>query len=206
MKAVKNQVELANMEEVYVKDSAALCKFIYWLKKNVGKIPMTEYSAAKYLDHLRSEVEGYLDLSFPTISAYRANAAMMHYEATEENCAQLSPEGMLLVDSGGQYLGGTTDVTRTIVLGPVSDEIREHFTAVAVGMLSLTHVRFLYGCTGRHLDILARQPMWNRNIDYKCGTGLCIGCILTVHYVPQASRLRSTYGTSEVDVGAGRDC
>src|SRR5699024_9225451 len=123
---------------------------------------------------------GYLDLSFPTISGYQENAAMMHYEADPETCKELQPEGMLLVDSGGQYVGGTTDVTRTIVLGPVSDEIREHFTAVAVGMLSLTHVRFLYGCTGRNLDILARQPMWNRNMDYKCGTGHGVGYILNV--------------------------
>ena len=205
MKAVKNQVELANMEEVYVKDSAALCKFIYWLKKNVGKIPMTEYSAAKYLDHLRSEVEGYLDLSFPTISAYRANAAMMHYEATEENCAQLSPEGMLLVDSGGQYLGGTTDVTRTIVLGPITDEEREHFTAVAMGMLQLSDARFLYGCSGRNVDILARQPMWDRNIDYKCGTGHGVGYILNVHEGPQNIRWRYTEGMQEAVLEAGMD-
>ena len=205
MKAVKNPVELANMEEVYVKDSAALCKFIYWVKKNVGKIPMTEYSAAKYLDHLRSEVDGYLDLSFPTISAYRANAAMMHYEATQENCAQLAPEGMLLVDSGGQYLGGTTDVTRTIVLGPITQQEREHFTAVAMGMLQLSDARFLYGCSGRNVDILARQPMWDRNIDYKCGTGHGVGYILNVHEGPQNIRWRYTDGMQEAVLEAGMD-
>lgn len=205
MKAVKNPVELAHMEEVYVKDSAALCKFIYWVKKNVGKIPMTELSAAQYLDQLRSRVEGYLDLSFPTISAYRANAAMMHYEATEESHADLAPEGMLLVDSGGQYLGGTTDVTRTIVLGPVTDEEKEHFTAVAMGMLQLTDAKFLYGCTGRNLDILARQPMWDRNIDYKCGTGHGVGYILNVHEGPQGIRWRYTEGMKEALLEAGMD-
>lgn len=205
MKAVKNPVELANMEEVYIRDSAALCKFIYWVKKNVGKIPMTELSAAHYLDHLRSEVEGYLDLSFPTISAYRANAAMMHYEATEESFAELKAEGMLLVDSGGQYLGGTTDVTRTIVLGPITAEEREHFTAVAMGMLQLTDARFLYGCTGRNLDILARQPMWDRNIDYKCGTGHGVGYILNVHEGPQGIRWRFTEGMQEAVLEDGMD-
>lgn len=205
MKAIKNEVELSHMEEVYLKDSAAVCKFIYWLKKNVGKIKITEATAAEYLDGLRSRIDGYLDLSFPTISGYQENAAMMHYEADPETCKELQPEGMLLVDSGGQYVGGTTDVTRTIVLGPVSDEIREHFTAVAVGMLSLTHARFLYGCTGRNLDILARQPMWNRNIDYKCGTGHGVGYILNVHEGPQGIRWRYTEGQSEAVIEAGMD-
>ncbi len=205
MKAVKNPVELAHMQEVFIKDSAALCKFIYWLKNNIGKIPMTELSAAQHLDHLRSEVEGYLDLSFPTISAYRANAAMMHYEATPESHASLAPEGMLLVDSGGQYLGGTTDVTRTIVLGPVTDEERKHFTAVAMGMLQLTDAKFLYGCTGRNLDILARQPMWDQNMDYKCGTGHGVGYILNVHEGPQGLRWKYTEGMKEAVLEAGMD-
>ena len=205
MKAVKNEVELAHMEEVYLKDSAAVCRFIYWLKKNVGKMKITEVTAADYLDHLRSEIDGYLDLSFPTIAGYKENAAMMHYEATPDNCKELEAEGMLLVDSGGQYLGGTTDVTRTIVLGPVSEEIREHFTAVAVGMLQLTNARFLYGCTGRNLDILARQPMWDRNIDYKCGTGHGVGYILNVHEGPQGIRWRFTEGQTEAVIEAGMD-
>ena len=205
MKAVKNEVELARMEEVYLKDSAAVCSFIYWLKKNVGKCKITEVTAAQYLDGLRSRIDGYLDLSFPTISGYQENAAMMHYEAVPETCKELYPEGMLLVDSGGQYMGGTTDVTRTIVLGPISDEIKEHFTAVAVGMLALTNARFLYGCTGRNLDILARQPMWDRNIDYKCGTGHGVGYILNVHEGPQGIRWRYTEGQSEAVIEAGMD-
>ena len=205
MKAIKNEVELSHMEEVYRKDSAAVCKFIYWLKKNVGKRKITEVAAAQYLDGLRSQIDGYLDLSFPTISGYQENAAMMHYEAEPETCKELHPEGMLLVDSGGQYVGGTTDVTRTIVLGPVSDETKEHFTAVAVGMLALTNARFLYGCTGRNLDILARQPMWNRNIDYKCGTGHGVGYILNVHEGPQGIRWRFTEGQSEAVIEAGMD-
>ncbi|HBA68705.1 MAG TPA: peptidase M24 [Lachnospiraceae bacterium] len=190
MKAVKNETELARIEEVYRKDSAAVIKFIYWLKKNIGKQEITEVSAAEYLDNLRRNTDGFLDLSFPTISAYKDSAAMMHYEATAENHKVLSPEGMLLVDSGGQYIGGTTDVTRTIVLGEISDEIKKHFTLVAVGMLQLTDAKFLYGCTGRNLDILARQPLWNCGIDYKCGTGHGIGYMLNVHEGPQNIRWR----------------
>jgi len=203
LKAVKNPVELSHMEEVYLKDSVALTKFIYWLKKNVGKIPMNEYSAAMYLDDLRRKVDGFLDLSFPTISGYKENAAMMHYEATETENKELKAEGMLLVDSGGQYMGGTTDVTRTIVLGEIGEEVKKHFTAVAVGMLRLTAARFLYGCTGRNLDILAREAVWNLNIDYKCGTGHGIGYILNVHEGPQNIRWRYTDTMKEAVIEAG---
>lgn len=203
LKAVKNPVELSRMEEVYLKDSVALTKFIYWVKKNIGKIPMNEYSAAMYLDNLRREVDGFLDLSFPTISGYKENAAMMHYEATETENKELEAEGMLLVDSGGQYMGGTTDVTRTIVLGEISEEIRKHFTAVTVGMLRLTAARFLYGCTGRNLDILAREAVWSMNIDYKCGTGHGIGYILNVHEGPQNIRWRYTDTMKEAVIEAG---
>lgn len=203
LKAIKNPVELSHMEEVYLKDSVALTKFIYWVKKNIGKIPMNEYSAAMHLDNLRREVDGFLDLSFPTISGYKENAAMMHYEATESANKELKAEGMLLVDSGGQYMGGTTDVTRTIVLGEISEEIKKHFTAVAVGMLRLTAAKFLYGCTGRNLDILAREAVWSMNIDYKCGTGHGIGYILNVHEGPQNIRWRYTDTMREAVIEAG---
>lgn len=205
LKAVKNSTELANMEKVYIQDSVAVTKFIYWLKKNIGKMEITEISAAEYLDNLRREVPGFLDLSFPTISAYKENAAMMHYEATADNHKVLKPEGMLLVDSGGQYLGGTTDVTRTIVLGEISDEIKCHYTAVVAGMLALSNAKWLYGCTGRNLDILARGPLWNMGIDYKCGTGHGVGYILNVHEGPQNIRWRYVEGMSEAVIEAGMD-
>ncbi len=198
LKAIKNPVELANMEKIFLKDSVALTRFIYWLKQNIGKQEITEVSAADRLEELRREIPEFLDLSFPTIAGYKANAAMMHYEATPEDRAVLAPEGMLLVDSGGQYLGGTTDVTRTIVLGPVSDEIKMHYTAVAAGMLQMTYARWLYGCTGRNLDILARQPVWNMGLDYKCGTGHGVGYILNVHEGPQGLRWRYTGGDETV--------
>lgn len=205
LKAVKNPVELANMEKIFIADSVAVTKFIYWLKKNVGKMTITEVTAADYLEGLRRQIPEFLDLSFPTIAGYKANAAMMHYEATPETASVLAPEGMLLVDSGGQYLGGTTDVTRTIVLGPISDEIRRHYTAVACGVMNLTHAKWLYGCTGRNLDILARLPMWSMNMDYKCGTGHGVGYILNVHEGPQSLRWKYVEGVSEAVLEDGMD-
>jgi len=205
LKAVKNPTELANMEKIYLKDSVAVTKFIYWLKQNIGKTEITEISAADYLERLRREVPEFLDLSFPTISAYGANAAMMHYEATPDSHAVLKPEGMLLVDSGGQYMGGTTDVTRTIVLGEISEEIKKHYTLTVAGMLQMTHAKWLYGCTGRNLDILARLPLWDVDIDYQCGTGHGVGYILNVHEGPQSLRWRFTEGMAEAVLEEGMD-
>ena len=205
LKAIKNPVELANMEKMYLKDSLALTRFIYWLKKNIGKMEITEITAADKLEEFRREIPECLGLSFPTIGGYKANAAMMHYEATPESFAVLKPEGLFLVDSGGQYLGATTDVTRTIVLGPVSDEIRQHYTVVAAGMLQMTNARWLHGCTGRNLDILARQPVWNIGQDYKCGTGHGVGYILNVHEGPQGLSWQYTEGRPEAVIEPGMD-
>ena len=190
LKACKNETELKNIREVYIRDSAKLTEFIYWVKTNVGKIPMTEYSAAMKLDGMRAELPGFIELSFPTISAYNANAAMAHYEATEDNCEEVKPQGLLLVDSGGTYMGGTTDVTRTIVVGEISDEIKRHYTATVAGMLRLAAANFLEGCSGKNVDILARQPLWDMGIDYKHGTGHGIGYVLNVHEGPQNIRWR----------------
>lgn len=204
-KAIKNPVELSHIREVYLTDSVVLTRFIYWLKMTVqkGEEQITEYSAAMHLDNMRREAEGFLDLSFPTISGYMENAAMMHYEATAEDHKKVEAKGMLLVDSGGQYLGGTTDVTRTIVLGDISEEIKKHFTAVAVGMLRLADTQFLYGCTGRNLDIMAREPLWRMGIDYKCGTGHGIGYMLNVHEGPQSIRYRYIEGMGETVLEEG---
>ncbi len=205
LKAIKNPIELANMEKIYLADSVAVTKFIYWLKTNIGKIEITEISAANYLEQLRRQIPEFLEVSFPTIAGYKENAAMMHYEATAFHHATLMPEGMLLVDSGGQYLGGTTDVTRTIVLGSISDEIKCHYTLVATGMLQLSAARWLYGCTGRNLDILARQPLWNIGMDYKCGTGHGVGYMLNVHEGPQNMRWRFAEGMVEAVIEEGMD-
>ncbi|MBQ7613921.1 MAG: aminopeptidase P family protein [Butyrivibrio sp.] len=203
LKACKNNTELKNIREVYLRDSAKLTEFIYWVKENVGKIPMTEYSAAMKLDSMRAELPGFIELSFPTISAYNANAAMAHYEATEDNCSEVRPEGMLLVDSGGTYMGGTTDVTRTIVVGEISDEIKRNYTATVMGMLRLAKANFLEGCTGKNVDILARGPLWDMGIDYKHGTGHGIGYILNVHEGPQNIRWRFTPGQNEAPLMPG---
>ncbi len=205
LKSVKNPVELANMQDIYLKDSLAVTRFIYWLKTHIGKQEITEITVADYLEKLRREIPEFLDLSFPTISAYNANAAMMHYEATKESYAVLKPEGLLLVDSGGQYMGGTTDVTRTIVLGPIPEEVKKHYTLTAAGMLQMTHAKWLYGCTGRNLDILARQPLWEIGMDYQCGTGHGVGYILNVHEGPQNLRWRFTEGMSEAVLEEGMD-
>lgn len=203
LKAVKNKAELANMKEIFLKDSVALTKFIYWLKTNIGRTEITEISAAEKLEEFRREIPEFIGLSFPTIAGYRANAAMMHYAATEENYAVLKPEGMLLVDSGGQYMGGTTDVTRTIVLGPLTETERYHYTLTAAGMLRLSSAHWLYGCSGRNLDILARQRLWNIGLDYQCGTGHGVGYILNVHEGPQSMRWRFTEGAAEVPIEEG---
>lgn len=203
LKAVKNPVELQNMRKVFLTDNVVVTKFIYWLKKNAGKIPLNEYTAAMKLDDMRREAEGFLDLSFETIAGYKENAAMMHYEATEESNKEIAAEGMLLVDSGGQYMGGTTDITRTIVLGKISEEEKKHFSAVAAGMIRLSNAKFLYGCTGRNVDILAREPMWEMNIDYKCGTGHGVGYILNVHEGPQGIRWKYTEGQTEAVLEEG---
>ena len=188
MKAVKNPVEVDNIRLAHVKDGVAVTKFMYWLKTNIGKIPMTEISASDYLEARRREQENFIDLSFTTISAYGANAAMMHYSATPESDTVLKPEGFLLVDSGGHYYEGTTDITRTFVLGPISDEMKQHFTAVCRSNMKLANAKFLYGACGLNLDILARGPLWDMGIDYKCGTGHGVGYILNVHEGPNGFR------------------
>lgn len=188
MKSIKNEIELANIVEAHIKDGVAVTKFMYWLKTNIGKNEITEISAMNYLENCRKQQDHYQGPSFDTISAYGPNAAMMHYSASLDSDATLKQKGLLLVDSGGHYLEGSTDITRTFVLGEISDEEKIDFTCVARGMLNLAAANFLYGCTGMNLDILARGPMWSRNLDYKCGTGHGIGYLLNVHEGPNGFR------------------
>lgn len=204
MKACKNETEIKNIREVYIKDSAVLTKFIYWVKNEIKNgAKLNEYTAAMHLDGMRAALPGFIELSFPTISAYKDNAAMMHYEATEDSNAELAAEGFLLVDSGATYMGGTTDVTRTITLGPLTDDEKKHYTLTAVGMLQLANAHFLEGCNGRNLDILARQPLWNIGIDYKCGTGHGIGYMLNVHEGPHSIRWKSRSSEDEAALKVG---
>ena len=143
MKAIKNETQIQNLRNAHLKDGIAMCKFMYWLKTNVGKIPMTELSVAQYLLELRSKQEGFLELSFDTICGYAEHGAIVHYSANEDSDAQLKPEGLLLVDSGGHYYEGTTDVTRTFALGDVTLQMKEDFTRVCRANINLANARFL---------------------------------------------------------------
>ncbi|WP_438944458.1 aminopeptidase P family protein [Paraclostridium bifermentans] len=187
-KAVKNNIELDNVRNSHLKDGIAFTKFMYWLKNNVGKIEISEISASEKLEELRRAQEGFIEPSFATIAGYREHAAMMHYSATPESDYKLEASDLFLIDSGGQYFDGTTDITRTIALGEVNSELKTHFTAVLRGMINLSMAKFLYGAKGYNLDILARRPMWNVGLDYKCGTGHGVGFLGTIHEAPNGFR------------------
>ena len=187
-KAKKNAVELQSIRNSHLKDGVAFTKFMYWVKTNLGKIEMSELSASAYLESLRREQEGFIEPSFGTIAGYKEHAAMMHYSASEASNYILKEEGMFLIDSGGQYYDGTTDITRTFVLGPISETEKTHFTAVVRGMLNLSNAKFLEGVRGHNLDILARGPLWDIEMDYKCGTGHGVGFLLNVHEAPNGFR------------------
>lgn len=185
MKSPKNDTEIANLRNCYIKDCVALEKFFFRLETAVKNETVTEVSAEKKLLEFRKEQPLFIEPSFNPISAYRANAAMMHYRATESEHAVLKPEHLYLLDSGGQYHDGTTDITRTVALGPLTEEEKFDFTLVVKAVINLTIARFVYGSTGTHLDILARRPLWEHGIDYKCGTGHGVGMLGNVHEAPQ---------------------
>ncbi len=184
LKAVKNEIEINNQKNAYIKDGVAITKFLYWLDMNIDKEEITELSAEEKLLEFRQAQEGFIEPSFGTISAYKDNAAMMHYSADEKSNRLLKREGFYLLDSGGQYLDGTTDTTRTIGLGKLSDQEKIDFTLTFKGHTNLITAKFLEGSTGHYLDILSRIPLWKKGIDYKCGTGHGIGFFLNVHEGP----------------------
>ena len=190
LKSMKSEVELENTRKAHIKDGVACTKFMYWLKKNVASGNLTELVAQEKLREFRQSMQGYLEDSFATICAYREHAAMMHYHSTEETSVVLKPEHLLLVDSGGQYLEGTTDITRTYCLGPISEEEKYWFTLALKGHIRLERANFLYGCRGINLDILARGPLWDQAMDYQCGTGHGVGHLSNVHEAPNGFRWR----------------
>lgn len=192
MKAVKNQTELRCTENAHIKDGTAMVQFIFWLKSNVGKAAISEISAADKLETLRRQQTGCFDLSFDTISGYMENGAIVHYTPTPDTDRQLRPEGLLLVDSGGQYEDGTTDITRTIALGPLTDEMREDYTTVLKSNLELSMAVFEKGITGSQLDQIARNPLRAKGLDFNHGTGHGVGHILSVHEGP--NRISPTGG------------
>ena len=189
LKGVKNEVEIENIKNAHVKDGVAMVRFQMALEDKMARgEAVTECDVTEMLATLRREQPLCLGESFDTIPAYGANAAMMHYHAVPETCATLEPHGFLLVDSGGQYLDGTTDITRTYSLGELTDEEKTYYTWVLKCHIDIAKVIFLEGCTGGNLDIIARSPLWQHGIDYRCGTGHGVGFVGGVHEGPQNLR------------------
>ena len=184
LKAVKNAREIECERSAHLKDGIALTRFMYWLKHSIGKEEITEISAAERLEAFRKQGEGYLGQSFAPIMAYGAHGAVVHYSADEQSNASLLPRGLLLSDTGGHYLEGTTDVTRTYALGELTQEERRCFTLVLAGHLRLAAAVFRYGCRGANLDYAAREPLWRNGLDFNHGTGHGVGFLLNVHESP----------------------
>lgn len=197
-KAIKNPTEMQHLRKAHIKDGVAVTRLIYWLKQEAargkGVTELTELDVCTHLEELRKEGENYLGQSFAPISAYGPHGAIVHYEPTEESNVRLWTESFLLLDTGGQYLDGTTDVTRTIAMGKLTEEQKKHYTAVLRGNLNLAAVKFKYGCTGNHFDYLARAPLWELGLDYNHGTGHGVGYCLNVHEGPNAFRLKEAGG------------
>ena len=190
-KAVKNPVEIEGIRASHLRDGVAMCKFLYWLKTNAAKaaeaqtgLGITELSAAERLHNFRAEQERFMGDSFEAIIGYGPHAAIVHYAATPESDAELEPHGMVLIDSGGQYLDGTIDTTRTIVLGPLTEREKSLFTAVLRGHINLAKAVFPKGLNGAKLDHLAHEPLWEMGLDYRHGTGHGVGHYLNVHEDP----------------------
>lgn len=190
LKGVKNQVEIENIKEAHIKDGVALVQFKVKLEELMARgEAVTEYSILDMLREARAQQDNNMGESFGSIVGYKENAAMMHYAPTAEQHKVIKPEGFLLIDSGGQYLEGTTDITRTFAMGPVTEEEKLHYTLVLKSHINLARAIFLDGCTGGNLDILARGPIWEYGLDYKCGTGHGVGFFLGVHEGPQSLRV-----------------
>ena len=192
LKSQKNSVEIENLKKCHARDCAAFVKFIKWVKEAVHKETIEEADVHDKVNAYRKNQENHMDASFTTIAAYMANAAQMHYHPVKGQSAKLKAEGFLLVDTGGQYYDGTTDITRTIVLGEISDEMKKDFTLTLKSVIRLSMAKYLYGAFASSLDILARGVMWENGMDYKCGTGHGVGFALNVHERPPGFRYNPT--------------
>lgn len=188
MKAMKNEVELENIRKAHIKDGVAVTKFMYWIKTRYDKEAITELGSAARLTELRAAQEGYIRDSFEPLCAFADHAAMMHYSPSQETDVTLSSGAFFLNDTGGGYYEGSTDITRTFVLGSVDAQMKRYFTAVVRAMMRLSRARFLYGCYGYNLDVLARGPIWDLDLDYQCGTGHGVGYLANVHEPPTGFR------------------
>ena len=190
LKGVKNPVEIENLKNAHLRDGVAMVKFQMWLEEKMAAgETVTEVDVDEKLMALRSEQALNIGVSFDTIAAYGANAAMMHYHATPAGCTTLAPKGFLLVDCGGQYLDGTTDITRTYALGELTDNERTYYTYVLKSHIDMAKLQFLNTCTGGNLDVIARAPVWAHGIDYRCGTGHGVGFVGGVHEGPHNLRI-----------------
>ena len=198
MKAMKNPVEIENIRKAQIKDSVAHVRFMKWLKENVGKIKITEISASEKLDEFRAEMGNFIRPSFEPISSYGEHGAIVHYVSSPETDVEVKEGGLLLTDTGAGFWEGSTDVTRTYALGEVSQEIKDHFTLVAISNLQLASAKFLEGCTGMILDILSRKPFWDRNMNFNHGTGHGVGYLLNIHEGPAGFRWRYRKGETAV--------
>lgn len=188
MKAMKNPVELENIKEAHIKDGIAITKFMYWVKTRYDKEDITELSSADKLTSLRAAQEGYIRDSFEPLCAFADHAAMMHYSPSKETDVVLKEGAMFLNDTGGGYYEGSTDITRTFILGSIDQDMKKYFTAVVRAMMNLSRANFLYGCHGYNLDVLVRQPIWDLNIDFQCGSGHGVGYLGNVHEPPTGFR------------------
>lgn len=197
-KAVKNPVEIANIREAQLKDSVAHVRFMKWLKENVGKTTITEMSAAEKLDEFRMEMGNFIRPSFEPIASYGEHCALMHYTSTPETDVELKEGNVFLTDTGAGFYEGSTDITRTYALGEIPEVMKEHFTLTLMGNLGLANARFLYGCTGLNLDLMARKPLWDRGLDFKCGTGHGMGYLLSIHESPAGFRWRYRPGETAI--------
>ena len=188
MKAMKNDVELENIKEAHIKDGIAITKFMYWIKTRYDKEDITELSSADKLTSLRAAQKGYIRDSFEPLCAFADHAAMMHYSPSKETDVVLKEGAMFLNDTGGGYYEGSTDITRTFILGSIDQDMKKYFTAVVRAMMNLSRANFLYGCHGYNLDVLVRQPIWDLNIDFQCGSGHGVGYLGNVHEPPTGFR------------------
>lgn len=189
MKAVKNAAETEGFRRSMIRDGVALVRFLMWLKPAVERGGQTEITVSEHLRELRAAAPMYRDLSFDTIAGYQEHGAIVHYEATPASDAMLRPEGLILIDSGAHYADGTTDITRTIALGPVTNEQRRVYTLVLKGHLQLQNLKFPYGASGTQLDAAARMAMWREGMNYLHGTGHGVGSYLNVHEGPHQIRM-----------------
>jgi len=188
LKAIKSDDEISNIRQAMRKDGVAMIEFLYWLKNNLGKIPVTEYTIAEKLIGFRANQPDFKGISFFPIVGYKEHGAIVHFHVSEENALPIEKDGFLLFDSGGQYLDGTTDITRTIALSELTNQQKTDFTVVLKGMISLTLAKFPANTRGYHLDILARKDMWQHGLNYGHGTGHGVGYFLNVHEGPMAIR------------------